>query len=44
MECNDKIEKIKEKLEGLQDGESYTLPETDCGSVEIWLKNGIYFI
>lgn len=35
---------MKEEILKLKDGQSYTVPESDYGKAEIWLKNGVYFL
>lgn len=34
----------KQHIEKLKDGECYTVPESDYGKAEIWLKNETYFL
>ncbi|MCP4763071.1 MAG: hypothetical protein GY870_14945 [archaeon] len=34
----------KEEILKLKDGEEYTIPESDYGKGEIWLKNDTYFL
>ena len=34
----------KESILELRDGESYTVPESDYGKCEIWLKHDRYFL
>lgn len=36
-------EKDLEEILRLKDGEEYTIPESDYGKAEVWLKNGMYF-
>ena len=32
------------EISNLKDGECYTVPESDYGKAEIWLKHGVYFL
>lgn len=34
----------KENIEALMDGQCYTVPESDYGKAEVWLKNEMYFL
>ena len=35
---------LKDEILKLKDGECYTIPESDYGKAEIWLKNEVYFL